>query len=83
MTNTGTSGIQHQDRKFLGKISQFFALFSTLRRYFNYFFLCADSKIISIECVIIFYRFSFTSTKYFAVYFSRKRKSDTRVANLI
>ena len=35
------------------------------------------------ECVIIFYRFLFTSAKYFIVYFRHANKFDSRVAYLI
>ena len=71
MTNTGTSGIQHQDKKFHGKIAQYFDFFLTYRRYFKHFFLLVDRTSIGFGCVIIFYRFSFMYAKYFAVYFCR------------
>ena len=83
MTNTGTSGIPHQDKKFLGKISKYFDIFSTYRRYFKHFFLLVDRTSIGIECVIIFHRFSLVYAKYFTVYFRRTIKFDARVANLI
>ena len=83
MTNSGTSGIQHQDKKFLGKISNYFDFFSTYRRYFKHFFLLVDRTSIGIECVMIFYRFSFMYAKYFTVYFRRTIEFDARVANLI
>ena len=74
MTNTGTSGIQHRDKNFFDK---------TYRRYFNFFFLWADRRGICVEYVIFFYRFSFTSAKYFTVYFRRANESASRVAYLI
>ena len=84
MTNTGTSGIQHQDKKLLGKISKYFEFFfSTYRRYFKHFFLMVDRTSIGIECFIIFCRFSFMYVKHFSVYFRRTIKFDARVANLI
>ena len=82
MTNTGTSGIQHQDKKFLGKISKYFHI-STYRRYFKHFVLLVDRTSIGIECVIIFHRFSFIFAKHFTVYFRRTIQFDARVANLI
>ena len=76
MTNTGTSGIQHQDKKFLGKISKYFDIFFNLPT-------VLDRTSIGIECVIIFHRFSFMFAKHFTVYFRRTIKFDARVANLI
>ena len=83
MTNTGTSGIQHQDKKFLAKFQNILIFFSTYRRYFKHFFLLVDKTSIGIECVIIFHRFSLMYAKYFTVYFRRTIKFDARVANLI
>ena len=50
---------------------------------FKHFFLLVDRTSNGIECVIIFYRFSFMYGKYITVYFRRTIKFDTRVANLI
>ena len=68
---------------FSTKLSKYFEYFTTYRRYFNFFFLWSDSKGICVECVIIFYRFLFTSAKYFTVYFRRANKFDSRVAYFI
>ena len=83
MTNTGTSGTSIKTKNFSAKFENILSFFSTYRRYFKHFFLLVDRTSIGIECVIIFYRFSFMFANYFAVYFRRTIKFDARVANLI
>ena len=67
MTNTGTSGIQHQDKKSrLAKFENILSVFSTYRQYFKHFFLLVDRTSNGIESLIIFYRFLFMYERYFS-----------------
>ena len=70
-------------KNFSAKFENILSFFSTYRRYFKHFFLLVDRTSIGIECVIIFYRFSFMFANYFTVYFRRTIKFDARVANLM
>ena len=70
-------------RNFSAKFENILSFFSTYGRYSKHFFLLVDRTSNGIECVIIFYHFSFMYAKYFTVYFRRVIKFDARVANLI
>ena len=53
-------------KNLLAKFENILSFFSTYRQYFKHFFLLVDRTSNSIECLIIFYRFSFMYEKYFS-----------------